>query len=447
MVATARLCALISALSAAFCLAGCGGGGGGTGTTTPPPVITYSERQLYSFGQAPDGNYPGASMVFDALGNLYGTTPYGGTYGGGTVFKLTPKGGQWTETVLYNFCPAQGCPDGAQPSSSLVFDSAGNLYGTASQGGAYAGSPVTGAGIGVVFELTPQQDGTWAETVLHSFGSGTDGKAPMAGLVFDKSGNLYGTTYQGGTGPQCLVGCGTVFELSPGSNGWTENVLYNFCSQIGCTDGENPTGGVIVDAAGNLYGTTPGGGLSQTLGIVFELIPGTNGQFTESVLYEFQGGDSDGYSPVGALVQDGSGNLYGATEFGYSYVFPPSLNNGTVFKLTRGPNNQWSESIVHGLCAQAGCADGSIPSAGVILDNAGNLYGTTLDGGTSNWGAVFKLVPQNDGTWQESTIYSLQGYASGYSPRGLTLDSSGSMYGVAGGGTSGYGIAFELTPE
>ncbi len=123
MEATAKLCALISALSAAFCLAGCGGGGGGgTGTTTPPPpVINYSERQLYSFGQAPDGNYPQASVVFDALGNLYGTTFQGGTYGEGTVFKLTPNGGQWTETVLYSFCPAQNCPDGAQPFSSLVF--------------------------------------------------------------------------------------------------------------------------------------------------------------------------------------------------------------------------------------------------------------------------------------------------------------------------------------
>ncbi len=446
---TARLCALISALSAAFCLAACGGGaGGGTGTTTPPPpVITYSERQLYSFGQAPDGNYP-ANMVFDALGNLYGTTTQGGTYGAGTVFKLTPNGGQWTETVLYSFCPAQNCPDGAQPSSSLVFDSAGNLYGTAPQGGAYAGSPVNNyAGMGVVFELTPQQDGTWAETVLHSFGSGTDGRAPMAGLIFDKAGNLYGTTYQGGTGPQCLVGCGTVFELSPGANGWTENVLYNFCSQIGCPDGENPTGGVIVDAAGNLYGTTPGGGLSQTLGIVFELTPGTNGHWTESVLYEFQGGGADGYSPVGALVQDGSGNLYGATEFGYSHVFPLSLNNGTVFKLTRGPNNQWSESIVYGFCAQFYCADGSQPEAGVILDNAGNLYGTTFSAGASDWGVVYKLIPQNGGSWLESTIYSFQGYASGLSPGGLTLDSSGNVYGVAGGGTSEYGIVFELTPE
>ena len=450
MEATARLCALISALSAAFCLAACGGGGGGgTGTTTPPPVTTYSERQLYSFGQAPDGNYPEASMVFDALGNLYGTTPGGGTYGAGTVFKLTPSGGDWTETVLYSFCPAQNCPDGAQPSSSLVFDSAGNLYGTAPQGGAYAGSPVnTYAGMGVVFELTPQQDGTWAETVLHSFGSGTDGRAPMAGLVFDKAGNLYGTTYQGGTGPQCIVGCGTVFELSPGSNGWTEKVLYNFCSQIGCPDGDLPTSGVIVDADGNLYGTTPYGG--NTLigeGIVFELSQGENGQWTESVLYEFQGGGSDGNNPVGTLVQDKSGNLYGVTEFGYSHVSPPSLNNGTVFKLTRRPNNQWSESIVYGFCAQARCADGSDALAGVVLDNAGNLYGTTEIGGTSNLGIVFKLVPQNDGSWLDSPIYSFPGYASGAGPVGLTLDSSGNVYGVAGGGTSGYGIAFELTPE
>lgn len=438
---TARLCALISALSAAFCLAGCDGGGG-TGTTSP--VINYSERQLYSFSQVPDGNNPGANMVFDALGNLYGTTTQGGTYGAGTVFKLTPNGGQWTETVLYSFCPAQKCPDGAQPISKLVFDSAGNLYGTALQGGAYAGSPVSGAGMGVVFELTPQQDGTWAETVLHSFGSGTDGRAPMAGLIFDKAGNLYGTTYQGGTGPQCFVGCGTVFELSPGSNGWTEKVLYNFCSQIGCPDGENPTSGVIVDAAGNLYGTTPGGGLSQILGIAFELTPGANGQWTESVLYEFRGGDTDGYSPVGALVQDAFGNFYGTTEDGY---YSGGLNDGTVFKLTRGSGNQWSESVLYGFGALPNGADGYTPATGVVLDKAGNLYGTTPIGGTMDWGVVFKLTPQNNGKWQESTLYSFQGSASGYGPGGLTLDSSGNVYGVARGGTSGYGIAFELTPE
>lgn len=439
-----RFCGLISALATSFLLPGCGSSGGQGGTTTTAPV-TYSERGLYSFGQAPDGSHPDSSMVFDALGNLYGTTSQGGTYGAGTVFKLSPNNGQWIESVLYSFCQlGQECPDGAQPLSNLILDSAGNLYGTASQGGAYAGTTASGAGIGVVFELTPQQDGTWTETVLHSFGNGTDGKAPKGGLAFGTAGNLYGTTYQGGTGPQCEVGCGTVFELSPGADGqWTEKVLYNFCSQIGCTDGQNPTSGVIVDDAGNLYGTTPLGGSPQD-GIVFELKPGANSQWTESVLYEFQGGDTDGSSPIGTLAQDASRNLYGTTQSGY---YSGGLNNGTVFKLTPGTGNQWSESILYGFGAQPNAADGSVPVSGAVLDGTGNLYGTTIDGGAMGWGVVFKLTPKNDGSWVESTLYSMQGFASGYSPVGLTLDSSGNLYGVAGGGTDGNGIVFELTAE
>lgn len=436
---------VIIVVSAVLTLVECGGGGRSTvAQPTQPLPVTYSEQTVYNFGQAPDGSQPVANLVLDTQGNLYGTTMQGGVYGEGTVFKLSPGGGQWTETILYNFCSAQGCTDGAQPNSALILDSVGNLYGTTLQGGVY-GNANSGAGTGVVFELSPQQNGTWTETVLHSFGSGRDGTAPMGGLTFDHSGNLYGTTYQGGTGPQCIAGCGTVFEISPGSGGlWTERVLYNFCSQSGCPDGENPTSGLLVDASGNVFGTTTGGGLDQSLGLIFELSPGSSGQWIESVIYQFQGGGNDGYSPVGRLVKDGSGNLYGATEFGYSYVYPPSLNNGTVFKLTQGAGNRWTETVVYGLCAQVACLDGSQPLAGIVLDKAGSIYGTTFIGGTSNWGCVFKLVPRSDGTWQQSTLYSFQGFGNGHSPAGVVVDSSGNIYGLAQGGANQNGMVFEL---
>jgi uncharacterized repeat protein (TIGR03803 family) len=435
---------LIFVLSAVLTLTECGGGGGNNVTQPPPPpAVTYSEQTIYNFGQLPDGKQPGANLVLDAQGNLYGTTMQGGAYGEGTVFKLSRTGGQWTETVLYNFCSAQGCTDGAQPDSGLIFDSAGNLFGTTLQGGAY-GSALSGAGIGVVFELSSQQNGTWSETVLHSFGNGTDGKAPMGGVTVDGAGNLYGTTYQGGTGgSQCIVGCGTVFELTPGSGGqWTETILYEFCSQPGCTDGENPTSGITVDSAGNLFGTTTGGGLDQTLGLVFELAPVMAGQWTFTVLYDFQF-SFDGYSPIGTLIQDKSGNLYGATEFGCGRLLP-CFNDGTVFKLTRGAGNQWTETIVYALCAQGGCVDGSQPMPGIVFDRMGNIYGTTFAGGTSNSGNVFKLVLQMDGTWQQSTLYSFQSFGNGYSPAGVVLDSSGNIYGLAQGGANQNGMVFEL---
>jgi uncharacterized repeat protein (TIGR03803 family) len=224
-----------------FCVVNNGSGTADANVTNVQITCTTpAEQTLYSFGAQPDGNYPSANLVFDASGNLYGTTTQGGTNGAGTVFKMTPNAGQWIKTILYSFCHLQGCPDGSSPYSDLIIDAAGNLYGTTYNGGTYwqAGS-MTG---GVVFKLTPQPDGTWTETVLHNFGNGTDGILPQASLVSDKAGNLYGTTTGGGaTSPGCSQGCGTVFELSPGSNSqWTEKVLYSFCSQANCVDGMTP---------------------------------------------------------------------------------------------------------------------------------------------------------------------------------------------------------------
>ncbi|MGA2904008.1 MAG: choice-of-anchor tandem repeat GloVer-containing protein [Candidatus Korobacteraceae bacterium] len=240
-------------------------------TSTWAATREWNEKVLHSFNNnGVDGAEPYAGLIFDAAGNLYGTTGNGGVNAGGTVLELTPAGGgNWAETVLYSFCSQTNCTDGANPSASLIFDAAGNLYSTTDAGGTY--------GDGTVFELTPTAGGGWTEQVLHSFNNnGTDGAYPYAGLIFDATGNLYGTTLNGGT-YQCVdEGCGTVFELTPtAGGGWTEQVLHNFGNG---TDGFWPYAGLILDAAGNLYGTTQLGGTGGNCGgygcgTVFELTP------------------------------------------------------------------------------------------------------------------------------------------------------------------------------
>jgi uncharacterized repeat protein (TIGR03803 family) len=293
------------------------GGTYGLGTVfelTPAGGGSWTEKVLYSFsGNGTDGATPEAGLIFDAAGNLYGTTYQGGTYGYGTVFELTPAGGGgWTEQVLHSF--NNNGADGSLPAAGLIFDAAGNLYGTTSYGGTYFY-------YGTVFELTPAAGGGWTEQVLHSFNNnGTDGITPLsAGLIFDAAGNLYGTTFAGGT-----YGYGTVFELTPAGGGsWTEKVLHNFGNG---TDGAGPLAGLIFDAAGNLYGTT-GGGSSYGDGTVFELTPTAGGGWTEKVLHSF-GNGTDGIFPRADLIMDAAGNLYGTTYQGGTYGY------GTVFEFT-----------------------------------------------------------------------------------------------------------------
>jgi uncharacterized repeat protein (TIGR03803 family) len=293
-----------------------GGGANAYGTVfelTPAGGGNWTETVLYSFRSGTDGAVPGAGLIFDAAGNLYGTTTAGGP-NNGTVFELTPTtAGGWTEQVLYRFCSQANCTDGQYPYGSLIFDAAGNLYGTTEFGGTY--------GAGTVFKLTPAAGGGWTETVLYSFGRGTDGASPLVGLIFDVVGNLYGTTTFGGT-----YGAGTVFELTPtAGGGWTETVLHSFNPNNG-TDGFNPYAGLIFDAAGNLYGTTYYGG-SYGGGTVFELTPAAGGGWTETVLRSF-GNGTDGFWPYAGLIFDHAGNLYGTTEYGGTH------NYGTVFELT-----------------------------------------------------------------------------------------------------------------
>src|ERR1039458_9150522 len=347
---------------------------------------TAQEKVLHNFNpNGTDGLQPYAGLIFDAAGNLYGTTGFGGTYRRGPVFELTPAGGgSWTETVLYSF--GNGT-DGVTPYAGLIFDAVGNLYGTTFFGGTYRN--------GTVFELTPAAGGGWTEKVLHNFndnGTGADGANPYAGLVFDGAGNLYGTTQSGGTNS----GWGTVFELTPTAGGsWTEKVLYNFCSQANCTDGGSPEGGLIFDAAGNLYGTTVEGGTGGSWGAVFELTPAAGGGWTEQVLLTFDG--TDGQYPYGGLIFDAAGNLYGTASYGGTYDY------GTVFELMPSRGGGWTETVLHNFNDNG--TDGYWPFAGLTFDAVGNLYGTTYGGGVYTsctngsflgCGTVFELTAATD---------------------------------------------------
>jgi len=377
------------------------------------------EQVLYSFcsqANCSDGSHSQASLLMDGSGNLYGTTVEGGanvneahcSLGCGTVFKLAPDG---TETVLYSFCSQAGCTDGSYPAAGLIEDASGNFYGTTEFGG--TGPCTNNSGCGTVFEIAA--DGT--ESTLYTFCSAancTDGANPVGGLVMDGAGNLYGTTELGGTGTACHPGCGTIFEISGG----TESVLYSFCSEADCADGEQPEAGLIFDGSGNLYGTTTGGGISTTCcGTVFEYTSGG----TENVLHAFSATD-EGVYPTASLTMDTSGNLYGTTSDGTVTGVV-----GAAFELA--PDG--TETVLHTF---TGGSDGGAPLAGVILDSSGNLYGTTSLGGTTGCrkhtgcGTVFKVTP--DGT--ETVLYPFKSQKHGVYPySGVIADSSGNLYGTA----------------
>ena len=378
---------------------------------TPNAAKTsWTETVLHSFGsQSGDGVGVYAGLIMDAAGNLYGTTSGSflgspsGPYFGGTVFELTPNAAKtsWTETVLYSFCPSgASCTDGELPYAGLIMDAAGNLYGTTNSGGAHGG--------GTVFELIPNAAKTmWSETVLYSFcpsgASCTDGELPYAGLIMDAAGNLYGTTNSGGA-----HGGGTVFELIPNAakTMWSETVLYSFCAQGGCVDGDGPYAGLIMDAAGNLYGTTVQGGAHGGYGTVFELTPNAaKTKWSETVLYSFcaQGGKNctDGLGPLAGLIMDAAGNLYGTTSGAFLGSPSGPYIGGTVFELTpNAAKTSWTETVLYSFCAQSSCTDGSFPDAGLIVDATGGLYGTTYYGGAH---AGLLIPPLGGGTVFEIT--------------------------------------------
>jgi uncharacterized repeat protein (TIGR03803 family) len=346
-----------------------------------------TEKILHSFNPYPHGLYPNPGVLADSAGNLYGTTSGGGTYLDGTVFKLMPNShGGWTETVIYTFT---GGTDGRAPQSGLVFDQAGNLYGT-SEGG-----------YGLVFKLTPNGK-IWTFSVLYNFTGGVDGSGPSGNMVFDGAGNLYGAAQSGGNLSLCYSsGCGTIFKLTPSTGTWTLTVLYTF---PGGSGGAYPNGGLTFDQSGSLYGTAGGvdskacSSGQEGCGAVFELKPSGN-SWTESVLYSFTG-LSDGDGPQGPLIIDQAGNLYGAA--GGGGVGSCRVQGcGLVFELTPS-GGTWTKTPLY---AFTGRTDGAYPKGGLVFDSAGNLYGAASAGGSPTCGTLFQLTPSIGG-WTQSVLHS-----------------------------------------
>jgi uncharacterized repeat protein (TIGR03803 family) len=413
-------------------------------------IVTFSvstkaqtETVLYDFGSTPtDGYDPLAPVLLDGSGDLFGTTLRGGAAGPclepsgpiacGTVFELVKSSGTYTEKVLHNFTGAPN--DGDEPEAGLISDPSGNLYGTTGTGG----SGLCGSdSCGTVFEVVKSPSG-YTESVLHMF-TGLDGEEPLAGLIIDSAGNLYGTTNEGGA-----YGFGTVFELVNSSGGYTEKVLYSFSGSAG--DGVNPQASLVMDAAGNLFGTTIGylAGFhcsGSTCGTVFELV-NSGGSYTKTVLFTFT--ESDGWNPVGNLILDSSGNLYGTTCFG-----GPN-GAGTVFELTNSLGN-YTEKVLHGFAGSP--TDGESPVASLVMDTSGNLFGTTALGGSAAFceggcGTVFELV-NSSGTYSEKTLHAFGGIGDGETPAAaLVMDAAGNLYGTteAGGSSLQLGTVFEINP-
>jgi uncharacterized repeat protein (TIGR03803 family) len=425
------------------------------------------ETVLHAFNIATAAD-PVTGLAMDADGNLYGTARLGGSgacgAGCGVVFKLTKTDkGEFSYSVLHTF--AGPFSDGGNPFGAPILDSAGNVYGTTTNGGQ--------AGCGIVYRLSPTVGGEYQETILHSFNRfvsrNKDGCNPGSYLVFDATGNLYGTTNKGGgggtNGTFCDNGCGTVFKLAPKGHGkYKESVIHSFPGTKGNTDGQNPVGGLVFDSAGNLWGSTPVGGVGG-FGTVFELTPNPDGTYTESTLYSFTGA-STGFFPNTNLVIDQAGNLYGTTVNGGL-----DHGDGVVFRVTPQPGGGVEESIIHTFfCNAMACNDGVTPFNGLTIDSNGTLYGTVdLGGGASGQcggppnlgcGIVYTLTPNAQGEFTETILYRFQGFADGAEPTGdhLVIDASGNIFGTTTeGGDSkacpgvpgtpgGCGVVFEVTP-
>jgi uncharacterized repeat protein (TIGR03803 family) len=395
-----------------------------------------TETIIYDFpGFTGDGTSPYSGLVVDKAGNLYGTTYTGGASGLGSVFELTLSNGVWTETLLYSFT-GESAGDGAYPVySPLVIDKSGNLYGTTSQGGANNGS----CNCGTVFELT-KSGSTWKETILHSFlgYAQKDGYLPQAGLSFDSTGNLYGTTYQGGS-----FNVGSVFQLAPTKSGWKYKMIHSFNNANGGS--AYPFGGITAGANGYYYGTTYYGGYAYNAGTVYRLFESRGAWFAQTIFYFLEGGD--GIYPDSTLAMDAKGNMYGTTYQGGNDETCGG-GCGTVFKLTAGKNSKYTQSVIYSL--QGGVKDGQYPEQGdgVIVDASGNLYGTTLYGGsTENAGTVFELKPSGS-SYKESLLWSFDTVSGdGYYPRGGVILLNGNLYGTtSGGGSKGAGTVFEIKP-
>jgi uncharacterized repeat protein (TIGR03803 family) len=393
---------------------------------TAHPAFAQTETVLYNFGtNSPDGTQPYGGVVMDKSGNSYGVTNGGGAYNGGAVYELSASG---TETLLYSF--GASTTDGNGPMAGVIIDSKGNLYGTTVVGGTY--------GYGTAFELSPSSTGAWTETILHNFGaSATDGTYPVAPLVIDKKGNLYGTTSSDNTNSS-----GTVFKLIPTTvtkkgkktTTWAESVLYTF------TNSDYPLAGLIMDKSGNLYGTTAYGG-ANAAGDVFEV----TASGTETVLYSFGTTATDGNNPEGALLMDSKGNLYGTTMGSGAY------NCGVLFELTPTTG---AETVLYSFGATT--TDGTYPSATLVEDKKSNFYGTSSSGGSTGYGTLFKVGQvtvvvnkKKTKVWEETILYNFGASSTdGQYPNGtLLMNTAGNLYGTTyAGGTNTDGTVFEVIP-
>ena len=378
---------------------------------------------LHDFADGGDGGFPYTGLTIDTAGNFYGTTDIGGTHGHGVIYRLKRGGAGWLLTPIYSFA---GGRDGSGPQGRVTIARDGTLYGTTTAGGT--------RDRGTVFRLQPQaaaprtalQD--WTKTLVHDF-NGIDGGLPQGDLMFDTAGNIYGTSLGGGDN-----NWGTIYKLSPSGGGWTESVLYSASEDH---DGIQPLGGVVMDAAGNLYGTfsfSSGGN-----GMVFKLSPSGSGWTLEN-LHNFGFDGDNGIQPQSGLIFDHAGNLFGTTFYGGTF-----LPGGAVYELSPS-GGSWSYNTIASLLD----GDGG-PVDKLMMDSAGNLYGTALNAGAFGYGSIFKLTPSAGG-WTYTSLHDFcaGGFpcADGEEPRSnVVMDAAGNLYGTAStGGANNQGVIWQIAP-
>jgi uncharacterized repeat protein (TIGR03803 family) len=373
---------------------------------------------IFSFEEE-EGEYADTDLETDSAGNIYGTTVLGGEFGSGTIFQLTPTPNGWQHTVLYSFT---GGADGGEPYKGVTIDWRGNLYGTAVTGG----SGSCEGGCGVVYKLT-KAGGTWNQTVIHAFTGGDDGSGPGARVTVDRGGNVYGMTPTGGT-----YGVGTIYKIRPHAGSWDFQVIHTF---TGGADGASGSAGRMLLQLNRLYGAATVGGLYGN-GVVFKLTPTAVGEWDFRVLYSFHG-QPDGSFPYGALLRV-SGKIYGTTYYG------GENNIGAVYELSPRRVGEWDGRVIYSF--QNG-SDGNSPISNLVRDAAGNLYGTTSEGGSGS-GTIFKLTPIGGGQWTESVVHPFEGPPDGgFSYNGMVVDRFGNFYGATvHGGTEDDGCVYKFTP-
>ena len=392
--------------------------------------IESTTTVIHSFGGSSEAEYPYTDLVLDPAGNLYGMTVLGGDFGSGTVFRLSPPAGAvrgWTETVLHSFTSTA---DGGQPYGGVTLDGLGNIYGTAVVGG--SGGSCVEDGCGVVWMLT-NEGGSYTHSVIYDFTGGDDGYGPGGPVVLDDLGNLYGMTAVGGA-----YGLGVVYQLSPGEGDqWTLNVIHAFTG--GEDGGAGSAGRLLVDPSGDIYGVATIGG-TYGAGVVFQLTPAPSGPWTQTTLYSFQG-QPDGSFPYGGLVRDASGTFYGTTYYGGKFGV------GAVFAL-QPTRSGWSEKVLHSFRYYG--TGGSYPIGHLVLDSAGVLYGTTSEGGAPgcSCGTIFSLTEVAPGDWHTRVVHRFTGVPDGsFAYNGLVIDPAGTLYGAtAYGGNDDDGVVYRFRP-